>query len=125
MKTMLKFPVRESWVLRAPPIYDATAPPRKTRIAVFGSFMGRVKTPEFFEMFMDEWRPSLCLMATFGQRIPTPLINYPSLGFYNFHHSGPRLAFIPRPRPDCRYGCRWSEEPCPDDPSGDRRHRRW
>jgi len=26
-------------------------------------------------------------MATFGQKIPTALITYPSLGFYNFHHS--------------------------------------
>jgi methionyl-tRNA formyltransferase len=56
-------------------------------------FMGRVKTPEFFETFLDEWQPQLCLMATFGQKIPTPLINYPSLGFYNFHHSG----LIPHP----------------------------
>ncbi len=51
-------------------------------------FTGRVKTPEFFNIFMDEWQPQLCLMATFGQKIPTALITYPSLGFYNFHHSG-------------------------------------
>ena len=51
-------------------------------------FTGRVKTPEFFNLFMDEWQPELCLMATFGQKIPTALIHYPSLGFYNFHHSG-------------------------------------
>ena len=41
MKTMQTFPARESWVLReTPPIYHATAPPLKTRVAVFGSFMG-------------------------------------------------------------------------------------
>ena len=51
-------------------------------------FTGRVKTPEFFATFIDEWQPELCLMATFGQKIPTALITYPSLGFYNFHHSG-------------------------------------
>ena len=51
-------------------------------------FTGRVKTPEFYKMFMEEWQPELCLMATFGQKIPNPLINYPALGFYNFHHSG-------------------------------------
>ena len=51
-------------------------------------FTGRVKTPEFYSLFMEEWRPELCLMATFGQKIPNPLISYPSLGFYNFHHSG-------------------------------------
>ena len=51
-------------------------------------FTGRVKTPEFYRMFLDDWQPELCLMATFGQKIPTPLIHYPALGFYNFHHSG-------------------------------------
>jgi len=51
-------------------------------------FTGRVKTPEFFQMFLDDWQPQLCLMATFGQKIPTGLINYPALGFFNFHHSG-------------------------------------
>ena len=38
-------------------------------------------------------------MATFGQKIPTPLINYPSLGFYNFHHSGPTWPSYPGPDP--------------------------
>jgi methionyl-tRNA formyltransferase len=51
-------------------------------------FTGRVKTPEFFEVFLDDWRPQLCLMGTFGQKIPNLLIDYPALGFYNFHHSG-------------------------------------
>ena len=165
MKTMLTFPARESWVLReTSPIYHATAPPPKTRVAVFGSFMGgyhvlqellfgplarrvtvvgvatddptqpfthpsvrlwkyahsrddellaprfataqglpvftgRVKSSEFFELFMDDWRPSLCLMATFGQKIPTALINYPSLGFYNFHHCGDTWPSYPGPDP--------------------------
>lgn len=62
-------------------------------------FTGRVKTPQFFELFLDEWQPSLCLMATFGQKIPTPLINCPSLGFYNFHHSGPTWPSYPGPDP--------------------------
>jgi methionyl-tRNA formyltransferase len=38
-------------------------------------------------------------MATFGQKIPTPLINYPSLGFYNFHHSGETWPSYPGPDP--------------------------
>ena len=62
-------------------------------------FTGRVKTPEFFEPFLDEWCPSLCLMATFGQKIPAPLINYPPLGFYNFHHSGETWPSYPGPDP--------------------------
>jgi hypothetical protein len=45
-------------------------------------FTGRVKTPEFFRLFMDEWQPKLCLMATFGQKIPNALINHPALGFF-------------------------------------------
>jgi len=62
-------------------------------------FTGRVKTPEFFEMFLDDWQPQLCLMATFGQKIPTPLINCPSLGFYNFHYSGDTWPSYPGPDP--------------------------
>jgi methionyl-tRNA formyltransferase len=62
-------------------------------------FTGRVQTPEFFQMFIDEWQPELCLMATFGQKIPNPLINYPSLGFYNFHHSADTWPSYPGPDP--------------------------
>ena len=62
-------------------------------------FTGRVKTPEFLTTFLDNWQPQLCLMATFGQKIPTPLIDYPPLGFYNFHHSGPTWPSYPGPDP--------------------------
>jgi methionyl-tRNA formyltransferase len=62
-------------------------------------FTGRVKAPEFLTVFMDEWQPSLCLMATFGQKIPTPLINFPTLGFYNFHRSGDHWPSYPGPDP--------------------------
>ncbi len=68
----------------------------KLRLPVF---TGRVKSPEFYEMFLDQWRPQLCLMATFGQKIPTALIRYPSLGFYNFHHSGPTWPSYAGPDP--------------------------
>ena len=63
------------------------------------AFTGRVKTPEFLAMFLDEWQPELCLMATFGQKIPTALINYPALGFYNFHHSADTWPSYPGPDP--------------------------
>jgi len=33
-------------------------------------FTGRVKSPEFQALMARDWRPDLCLMATFGQRIP-------------------------------------------------------
>ena len=62
-------------------------------------FTARVKTPEFFEVFLDEWQPHLCLMATFGQKIPSALIAYPRLGFFNFHHSGDTWPSFPGPDP--------------------------
>ncbi|PWU19903.1 MAG: formyltransferase domain-containing protein [Verrucomicrobia bacterium] len=62
-------------------------------------YVGRIKTPEFFTAFLEEWRPQLCLMATFGQKIPTALINFPSLGFFNFHHSGDTWPSYPGPDP--------------------------
>ena len=78
---------------------DEVKVPRFAREQGLPVFTGRVKTPEFFGMFLDEWQPQLCLMATFGQRIPTGLINYPALGFYNFHHSGPAWPTYPGPDP--------------------------
>ena len=50
-------------------------------------YIGRVKTPEFERMFVAEWKPDLCLMATFGQMIQRHIFAVPRLGFYNFHHS--------------------------------------
>jgi methionyl-tRNA formyltransferase len=62
-------------------------------------FTGRVKSPEFRELILNEWRPDLCLMATFGQKIPQHLIELPRLGFFNFHHSGPNWPSYPGPDP--------------------------
>ncbi|MCX6925375.1 MAG: formyltransferase family protein [Verrucomicrobia bacterium] len=63
------------------------------------AFTGRVKTPEFHERMSNDWRPDLCLMATFGQKIPSTLIAYPKRGFYNFHHSGDTWPSYPGPDP--------------------------
>lgn len=57
---------------------------RKAGICVY---TGKVKTPEFYDMYENEWRPDLCLMATFGQVVDNRLIGFPRMGFYNFHHS--------------------------------------
>ena len=62
-------------------------------------YTGRVKTPEFDRMFVAEWNPDLCLMATFGQKIPLHLIQVPRLGFFNFHHSSPTWPSYPGPDP--------------------------
>ena len=50
-------------------------------------YRGRIKTPEFERLFIEDWAPDLCLMATFGQLIPQQIFTVPRLGFYNFHHS--------------------------------------
>lgn len=50
-------------------------------------YRGRVKTPCFYDIYEREWKPDLCLMATFGQLIDLHLIHFPRLGFYNFHPS--------------------------------------
>ena len=78
---------------------DELLVPRFARAHGLPVFTGRVKTPEFFATFLDEWRPELCVMATFGQKIPSALIHYPRLGFYNFHHSGPTWPSYPGPDP--------------------------
>lgn len=62
-------------------------------------FTGRVKTPEFERTFTHEWRPDLCLMATFGQLIPKRIFQVPRLGFYNFHHSDEAWPSYPGPDP--------------------------
>jgi len=62
-------------------------------------FTGRVKTPEFEQMFVNEWKPDLCLMATFGQKIPRRIFKVPRLGFYNFHHSDENWPSYPGPDP--------------------------
>ena len=50
-------------------------------------------------MFVEEWQPDLCLMATFGQMIPRSLFEVPRLGFYNFHHSDDVWPSYPGPDP--------------------------
>jgi methionyl-tRNA formyltransferase len=60
---------------------------------------GRVKSPEFHESLVNDWKPDLCLMATFGQKIPKHIIEVPRMGFFNFHHSGPTWPSYPGPDP--------------------------
>lgn len=62
-------------------------------------YTGRVTTPEFEQMFLEDWRPDLCLMATFGQKIPRHIFQAPSLGFFNFHHSDEYWPSYPGPDP--------------------------
>ncbi len=78
---------------------DELLVPRFARAHGLPVFTDRVKTPEFFRTFLDDWQPQLCLMATFGQKIPDALICFPALGFYNSHHSGDSWPSYPGPDP--------------------------
>ncbi|KRB67897.1 formyltransferase family protein [Noviherbaspirillum sp. Root189] len=48
-------------------------------------YKGRVKTDEFYDIYENNWRPDVCISATFGQRINARLFQYPPMGFYNLH----------------------------------------
>jgi methionyl-tRNA formyltransferase len=48
-------------------------------------YSGRVKTSDFYQTMRERWRPDLCIMATFGQKISPQLFDAPALGFYNLH----------------------------------------
>ena len=48
-------------------------------------YKGRVKTDEFYHLYDRQWKPDLCITATFGQRIDARLFNWPRLGFFNLH----------------------------------------
>ena len=78
---------------------DELLVPRFAQAAGIPVFTGSVKTEEFYNMFFNQWRPDLCLMATFGQKIPNCLIGYPPLGFLNFHHSADTWPSYPGPDP--------------------------
>jgi methionyl-tRNA formyltransferase len=78
---------------------DETRVPRFALSRKLPVFTGRVKSPEFHDLMMNDWRPDLCLMATFGQKIPQKLIELPRRGFFNFHHSGPVWPSYPGPDP--------------------------
>lgn len=78
---------------------DELLVPRLARAIRLPMFSGRVATSGFFRTFFDRWRPQLCLMATFGQKIPNALIGYPTLGFFNLHHSADHWPSYPGPDP--------------------------
>ncbi len=49
------------------------------------TWKGRVKEAAFYRMYEQDWRPDLCISATFGQRFDARLFELPPLGFYNLH----------------------------------------
>lgn len=47
----------------------------------------KVKSEDFYSIFEQNWKPDVCIMATFGQRINERMFRYPKYGFYNLHPS--------------------------------------
>ena len=64
---------------------EATMVEEKAQTHGLPVYKGRVKTESFYEMYEREWRPQLCISATFGQRIDTRIFNFPQFGFFNIH----------------------------------------
>lgn len=48
-------------------------------------YTDRVKCPAFYALIENDWKPDLCIMATFGQKIDERLYAFPAMGFYNLH----------------------------------------
>jgi len=48
-------------------------------------YTGRVKSEDFYKIYEQEWKPDICIAATFGQLIDAQLFNFPKRGFFNIH----------------------------------------
>ena len=48
-------------------------------------YTGSVKSEYFRSLVQDTWQPDICIMATFGQKIPKNVYAIPHRGFYNLH----------------------------------------
>jgi methionyl-tRNA formyltransferase len=48
-------------------------------------FKARVKTEAFYTLYEREWRPDICVSATFGQRLDERIFCQPKFGFFNLH----------------------------------------
>jgi methionyl-tRNA formyltransferase len=82
----------QSFISRDKRVWQYPHTPAETRLVrdlasshQISVFEDRVKHPNFRDVFYGEWRPDLCVMATFGQLIDETLFTYPSAGFFNLH----------------------------------------
>ena len=65
-----------------------------------------VKSPlSFTSCCSGDWKPDLCLMATYGQKISNHIITLPRRGFLQFSPQRPDRPSSPA-RPDCRDAAR-------------------
>jgi methionyl-tRNA formyltransferase len=76
---------------------DETLVPDAAKQAGLEVYLGRVKTPEFYETYEKKWKPDICFSSTFGQRFDNRLISFPKFGFLNVHTSGDTWPSYPGP----------------------------
>ena len=76
-------PQKRIWRFAAPEEYDMI--PKLAAENNIPVWTGSIKETSFYQQFAEDWRPDVCYMATFGQKIPAPVFDQPRLGFYNFH----------------------------------------
>lgn len=64
-------------------------------------YTGSVKIPLFSGKggVLEEWKPDVIVMATFGQLIPPEVFRFPPFGMYNFHPSDLARGKYPGPDP--------------------------
>ncbi len=48
----------------------------------------QINTEKFLDIYLNKWKPDVCYMGVFGQKIPEKIWSYPLFGFYNFHTCG-------------------------------------
>ena len=61
-------------------------------------YTGAVKT-DYFRNLLSQWNPDVILVCVFGQIIDAPIINFPSLGIYNFHPADLLAKYGAGPQP--------------------------
>ncbi len=48
-------------------------------------FKGKVKSPEFYRIYQEQWKPDITYMGTFGQLLDKTIIETPKMGIFNCH----------------------------------------
>jgi len=77
-------PGRRVWQYPHTPEEESMVAALADRLGV-SCYRGRVKDPVFYELLEQVWRPDVCVMATFGQKINARIHQWPRLGFFNLH----------------------------------------
>jgi len=62
-------------------------------------FTGGVKSPFFQQQILEQWKPDVIIMSTFGQLVPPEVFRIPRYGTYNLHPSDLSRGEYPGPNP--------------------------